>query len=804
KRQKIENAGANINPKQKKVKAKGQEDGGYGSGEFSLDWDVDSYRTEYESEEHWDLRRSFMLAHKERFEEDRLTFVNMEFMGCKYPSETMRLVAEMSKEIAEEFRRKRDQRLKRTFVSASDAAEQRAKGRRAAAAPAADSAKDSSNRFTRERLCFGGGEPIDLFQGLRYGPLILYLAGGRSCLRNSCTTVNMKYEERASQDQPLNATRETIKVEKSKNGVNINVTKESADSLGDPKLDASNKGYRMMRLMGWAGGGLGRLKQGREEPVGYLLKSNRNGLGSINPQGNLADYRKLIENYVKSDDLRDMQFEPTFSKEERASFHQMASRFGLKSSSYGTGETRRLLITKKVSYSRILTEVLCGRNPKFCERYFVQVPMQKAHLFPGHVAGLELENMSMTKCPRCNCEATGENRLVTDSCGHMKCRLCLVADVSDCLECRIASEESARTPKQQESKAITSADKRIVVTDRGYHCTRFATRSHLKYHLSSHAKLPEHSCNACGKRFKQPVVLQRHMLTHSQEQHVCPHCEKVFRRKSSLKSHLAIHTDLGLPYKCELCSKNFQNKANLNQHLRKHDKNSIRHKCKICQKSFLRQTTLRLHMKRHSNRQRLSCSLCGKSYNDADALGRHLKQHKGVERFRCMQCEITVNRKDNMLRHLRSMHPGCAFDSSVEIVTPGSRALEATAAVERPVESVRYNSVIQSVGNVEPVMLPPQPALPLPLPEMQLDPADVVTEHLPLPDVMPEKNVQLYRKIILDLDNEEYTNELSLDETQESTLQQRQPCGPGQGSSKFSGMHWRKNFKCWYENEHTN
>ncbi|KAH8363422.1 hypothetical protein KR084_010025, partial [Drosophila pseudotakahashii] len=440
------NAGEDFKPKQKKVKAKGQEDAGYGSGEFSLDWEVDSYRTEYESEEHWDLRRSFMVAHKERFEEDRLvclaqTFVNMEFMGCKYPSETMRLVAELSKEIAEDFRRKRDQRLKRTFVSASDAAEQRAKGRRAAAARAADSPKDSSNRFTRERLCFGGGEPIDLFQGLRFGQLILLLAGGRNCLRNSCSVANCKYEERASLDQQatdatkyaevlindeviasgqgeslktaktaafkqallmlqshcysikLNATRETIKVEKSQNGVNINVTKESADSLGDPKLDASNKGYRMMRLMGWAGGGLGRLKQGREEPVGYLLKSNRNGLGSLKPQGNLADYRKLIENYLNSDDMRDMQFEPTFSKEERASFHQMANRLGLRSSSYGTGETRRLLITKKVSYGEILKEVLSRRNPKFCERYFVQVPMQKAHLFPGHVAGLELENV---------------------------------------------------------------------------------------------------------------------------------------------------------------------------------------------------------------------------------------------------------------------------------------------------------------------------------------------------------------------------------------------------------------------------
>lgn len=54
----------------------------------------------------------------------------------------------------------------------------------------------------------------------------------------------------------------------------------------------------------------------------YLLKNNRNGLGLINPKGNFADYRRLIENYVRSDDIRDMQFEPTFSKEERTTLHQ--------------------------------------------------------------------------------------------------------------------------------------------------------------------------------------------------------------------------------------------------------------------------------------------------------------------------------------------------------------------------------------------------------------------------------------------------------------------------------------------------
>lgn len=74
-------------------------------------------------------------------------------------------------------------------------------------------------------------------------------------------------------------------------------------------------------------------------------------------------------------------------------YFRIAGKFGLRSSSYGTGDSRRLLITKKISNEIILKEVLNRRNPKFCERYFVQVPMQKAHLFPGHVAALDLENI---------------------------------------------------------------------------------------------------------------------------------------------------------------------------------------------------------------------------------------------------------------------------------------------------------------------------------------------------------------------------------------------------------------------------
>lgn len=105
------------------------------SGDFNTDWDIDYYKTDYESEEHWNLRRKFMETHKHNFPEDELVclaqvFCNVEFMGCRYPAETMKMVAELSEDVAKEFRAERSSKLKRTFVTASDAAEQRAKGRR--------------------------------------------------------------------------------------------------------------------------------------------------------------------------------------------------------------------------------------------------------------------------------------------------------------------------------------------------------------------------------------------------------------------------------------------------------------------------------------------------------------------------------------------------------------------------------------------------------------------------------------------------------------------------------------------------
>ncbi|XP_018395982.1 PREDICTED: NF-kappa-B-repressing factor [Cyphomyrmex costatus] len=97
------------------------------------DWDVEQHKVEYESDEHWELRRKFLLTHKDKFPEDVLVclaqvFVNVELLGCRYPQETMNLVKELSQDVAAEYREKQKKKLQRTFVAASEAASSKVKG----------------------------------------------------------------------------------------------------------------------------------------------------------------------------------------------------------------------------------------------------------------------------------------------------------------------------------------------------------------------------------------------------------------------------------------------------------------------------------------------------------------------------------------------------------------------------------------------------------------------------------------------------------------------------------------------------
>lgn len=54
----------------------------------------------------------------------------------------------------------------------------------------------------------------------------------------------------------------------------------------------------------------------------YLFKNDRSGLGNEDCKLDKKYFKQILRNYVESDDIRELQFEPTFTKEERALLHE--------------------------------------------------------------------------------------------------------------------------------------------------------------------------------------------------------------------------------------------------------------------------------------------------------------------------------------------------------------------------------------------------------------------------------------------------------------------------------------------------
>ena len=127
-------------------------------------------------------------------------------------------------------------------------------------------------------------------------------------------------------------------------------------------IPESNIGSKLLKMMGWSGGGVGKSGQGIAEPVSMDSVVNREGLGLQAdkgiPKNFHATIKATINDYVQSDKQTDLVFSPSFSKEERAIIHQQAQKLGLKTRSYGSGEERFLIVSRKRSASQLFDHIM--------------------------------------------------------------------------------------------------------------------------------------------------------------------------------------------------------------------------------------------------------------------------------------------------------------------------------------------------------------------------------------------------------------------------------------------------------------
>lgn len=109
---------------------------------------------------------------------------------------------------------------------------------------------------------------------------------------------------------------------------------ESTD-LNTPLAD-DNVGTKLLKMMGWSGGGLGKNKQGISEPIKPVdQRSKRAGFGlpqnhksgpltfnDIKNEKDLQCIKHIIRDYRYSSDLNDLVFSSEFTKEQRACLHK--------------------------------------------------------------------------------------------------------------------------------------------------------------------------------------------------------------------------------------------------------------------------------------------------------------------------------------------------------------------------------------------------------------------------------------------------------------------------------------------------
>ncbi|KAL1417471.1 hypothetical protein MTO96_000570 [Rhipicephalus appendiculatus] len=152
----------------------------------------------------------------------------------------------------------------------------------------------------------------------------------------------------------------------------------SDESNVPEQITPENIGHKLLKMMGWSGGGIGKEGVGIVEPVMLKETCGRNGLGFGSPGRMDSNFKtkvhQVLKEFAETVVMQDLVFSPEFDNEERKFMHSVAHTYGLRSVSVEGPSGRFLTVRHKLSV-RQLVDMIIASGPT--EKYDVILPGQQ-------------------------------------------------------------------------------------------------------------------------------------------------------------------------------------------------------------------------------------------------------------------------------------------------------------------------------------------------------------------------------------------------------------------------------------------
>ncbi|KAB7498055.1 NF-kappa-B-repressing factor [Armadillidium nasatum] len=142
------------------------------------------------------------------------------------------------------------------------------------------------------------------------------------------------------------------------------------NSEEEKSIGNNNVGAKMLKLMGWSGGGLGKNEDGIKEPISVTTPIGRSGLGVKNENAATPIFKMKVKSVLNEmrnkvlasvdNVVNDIVFSSELSNEQRKHIHLIVRHQykELNTHSYGKNQNRYLVVRPKLDNKKLIRCVL--------------------------------------------------------------------------------------------------------------------------------------------------------------------------------------------------------------------------------------------------------------------------------------------------------------------------------------------------------------------------------------------------------------------------------------------------------------